>query len=529
MSRPTLITGALLIALSLSVFATKVFRFDIPIAPTENLGPWQVELRVSLRGEGGYGSVRAMLPASEAGQIVFDERSTSDRLTFSIRERGGNRVGLWTGYLQDVHEVVYSFRVQGREVNVPLPAAAELPEPPRPVRALWAQPSSTMPSNAPQVQAFLQDLSLPDAGDVSGRTRTLFAFVTHEVATVASAGNDALLALAKREAGAEGKERLLVTLLRAAGVPARLAHGLELRQGLAPEARVWVEAWAGEDTWVPMSAAEGFFETRPESYVVLGRGNVSVVEATGVRAVGHRFSSLREHLRPDEIANLLTPDSRLFASLSLYRLPLASQSALRVLLLIPLGALIIALYRNVVGILTYGTFMPVLIGLALREFELTQGMAMVAAVIGLGVVIRRPLDRLRLLMVPRLSILLCLVVLVVAGLALVADETGASDLFAGVLFPMVILTMLVERISITIAEEGMRQALVRAGWSVLVAFSIQPFFRSEGAEYLMFSFPELVLAVMGLLVWIGGYTGYRVTDLVRFRTLADPNAPGSAL
>jgi hypothetical protein len=38
----------------------------------------------------------------------------------------------------------------------------------------------------------------------------------------------------------------------------------------------------------------------------------------------------------------------------------------------------------------------------------------------------------------------------------------------------------------------------------------------------MFSFPELVLCIMGLLVWIGGYTGYRLSDLLRFRLLARP-------
>jgi hypothetical protein len=37
----------------------------------------------------------------------------------------------------------------------------------------------------------------------------------------------------------------------------------------------------------------------------------------------------------------------------------------------------------------------------------------------------------------------------------------------------------------------------------------------------MFSFPELILVVMGFLVWIGGYTGYRVMDLIRFRSFAN--------
>ena len=56
--------------------------------------------------------------------------------------------------------------------------------------------------------------------------------------------------------------------------------------------------------------------------------------------------------------------------------------------------------------------------------------------------------------------------------------------------------------------------------SVAVAVVIWPVFRSGHAEYLMFSFPELVLVVTGVLVWIGAYTGYRVSDLLRFRLLA---------
>jgi hypothetical protein len=96
------------------------------------------------------------------------------------------------------------------------------------------------------------------------------------------------------------------------------------------------------------------------------------------------------------------------------------------------------------------------------------------------------------------------------------------ELSVGVLFPIVILTMLVERFSVTLAEEGLRPALVRAGWSVLVAVAVYPIFHSARAEHLMFGFPELVIVVMGLLIWIGGYTGYRFSDLIRFRAFARP-------
>jgi hypothetical protein len=369
------------------------------------------------------------------------------------------------------------------------------------------------------VKDLIESLRLPTPADQPARIRQLYSFVTHEIATVRSAGGDALLTLARREGNAEGKERLLVTLLRSAGMPARLVHGLELREGTAPEELLWVEAWVSE-RWVPMSSVQDFFETTPDDYIVLGRSNVPVVEATGVTAIGHRYQSLREHLRPDEIANLLAPDNAALAWLSLYRLPVAWQSVLRVLLLVPLGALVVATFRNLVGIMTYGTFMPVLIALALRGFPLYFGLALVAVVIALGYLARFGVERLRLLMVPRLSLVLCFVVLAVTLFALLGLETGLSGLFAGALLPIVILTMLIERVYITTSEEGFREAILRAFWSVLVASAIHPIFRSAHAEYLMFSFPELVIVVMGLLVWIGGYMGYRVSDLIRFRAFA---------
>jgi transglutaminase-like putative cysteine protease len=525
MSRSALVVGALLVALGLGVFALKHFRYDIPLAIEAGSGPWQVELRVNVRGANARGSVQVLLPASEAGQLVFDESPTSDTLDFVVRDLPtGNRRGVWSGTLGEIHEVVYTFRAQMAEVAAPLPAAGPFAEPPQSVRALYLEPSAALPSSAPEIAAQLERLALPPPSDLPGRIRTLYAFVANEVAAVGEGSEDALLVLANRSGSELGKEQLLASLLRAAGAPARLVHGLELRADAAPLERVWTEVWVNE-AWIPMSTSHDFFASRPADWLVLGRGNVVVVEATGVRAIGHRYRSLREHLRREEIANLLTPDSPVFEWLSFYRLPLPTQAALRVLLLIPLGAVMIALFRNVIGVRTYGTFMPILISLALRDYPLMRSLALVGLVIAFALLLRRALEFLRLLMVPRLSIMLCTVVLLVASVALVGDDTATAELFAGVLFPMVILTMLTERIFITSAEEGVREALNRALISTAVAGTIHPIFQSARAEYLMFTFPELTLCAMGVLVWIGGYTGYRVTDLLRFRTLAQDAGP----
>lgn len=519
MARSVVAMGLLLVLLGSGVFVAKVVGYGLPLLPADTRGLWQVELRVTVRGDGRQGSVAALIPASDAGQVVLDERSASDRLRFAIRTRDDTRIGVWSGWLEGVQEIVYEFRVQSDPVRV------DLPGPPfvAPPEALdrWTAPTPEFPATSPAVRDLLERIPLPGPENASDRVRNLYAFVAHEVATVSTAGGDAVLTLAQREGSPTGKARLLVTLLRGSGLPARLVRGLELRERAMPQEKVWCEAWVG-GVWIPMSPVEGFFGERPADLVALAGGGHETVEATGARAVGYRFRSLREHLRPEEVALLMAPDHPVLSWLSLYKLPVGTQAALRALLVLPLGAVVVAVSRNLIGVVTYGTFMPLLIAFSLRSFPLGQGLALVAFVLTLGVATRLLLERLRLLMVPRLAILLCVVVLSVTGLAVVGDEMGNREFFAGILFPIVILTMLVERFTIAIAEEGLRAALVPAAWSIAVAMVSYPVLRSPLAEHLAFTFPELIVALMGVLVWIGGYTGYRISDLIRFRMLASP-------
>jgi transglutaminase-like putative cysteine protease len=517
MSRPAFLTGLVLVALGLAVLAWKTLLLGLPVVPSGPEDLWRVELAIDARGSGARGSVRVALPQSEPGQTIFDEHLVSGRLLFTIRTPDDQRTGIWSGSVDGVHRLAHAFRVQ----LAPLPERALDPaaQPPQAIRDEFGRAGRELPSESAPIREALATVIGPALEDSAARVRTLFAFVADEIATAPSGSHDALLVLAAREGSEQGKARLLVTLLRAAGVPARVAAGLHLAAGKDARPATWAEAWVGGD-WLPLSPTEGFLGTRPADLLVLRRGEGPLVEAIGVEAVGYRWHVLREQLRREELAVLTVPPNAVLARLSLYRLPLGTQDVLRVLLLIPLGALVVSLFRNVVGINTFGTFMPILLALAMRGTGLVRGLAMIGSVILVGIGGRLLLDRLQLLMVPRLCVLLCLVVLTICGMSLLGYGFESLELYAGVLFPIVILTMLIERFSVTIAEEGLREALIRLGNSTLVALCAYPLFQSAFTEHLMFGFPEVVIAVTGVLVMIGGYTGYRLTELRRFRSLA---------
>lgn len=516
MNRAVLGAGTVLILFGAGVFAWKALVLDLPVMPVQHPDIWHVTLVVTARGEGADASLRAVLPNPGPSQRVFGESFSSGRLRLSVRDEEARRMAVWHGWIEDTVRVYYDFRIQLFRRRTPIPSGP-YQEPGRELRERYTATEVGLPASAPEIREQLTALDLPRPEEIGARVRTIYAFVVHEIGDAETSGDDPLLVLAMGSGSREGRERLLATLLRGSGIPARLAQGMSLA-GSRPKRLLWTEVWV-DGSWVPMSASEDFFEQLPPDTVVLSAGTDPIVQGSGVRDVGFTYQAVPERLGRDELATIMLPPDPILRRLSLYRLSVPMQEALRILLLLPVAALAIAVMRNLVGVPSYGTFMPMLIALSMRGTGLLTGLLMLGLVVAIGIVGRMALGRLRLLLVPRLSILMSVVILCVAGLGLIGRGTDSSDFYAGVIFPIVILTMVIERFSIIAAEEGIGEALTRLSWSVALAILVYPLFRWTLLQHLMFGFPELVFCVMGMLCFLGGYMGYRVTDLLRFRVV----------
>jgi len=520
LTRPALLVGSVLIAIALLVVGFKVVVLGVPLIPSDPGGLWHVELSATLRGRGENASIRFSLPASDHAQVVFDEHSAADRLEWFTRRSEGTRVGGFQGVVDGTHTVVYGFRVKLGDSKVAPPERSLADD----ERRELTMATAAFPSSAREVSELIETLSLPSPDEPDVRVRAVHAFVVNEITTTTSEdargseGGDALITLAQREGGASGKSKLLVTLLRAAGLPARLVHGLLLEEGQSPSPVPFVECFL-DGRFVPMSSTGSFFGARPPGLVVLYEGEGALVTTSGLDAFDTKFRAERQRLNQAEVAAMMVPASSFWSELSLYRLPLAAQHSLKLLLLFPLGALVLSIMRNLVGLATFGTFLPLLLAFALRGSGFLRGLTLIGGVIFIAIMSRIVLERLRLLIVPRLSVLLSILVLLITALAILGGTFGIRDFFSGLLFPIVIMTMLVERASVTLVEEGTREALRVTGYTVLIAALIYPVLTSETIGDFVFGFPESIFAVMGVLVLIGGYTGYRLMELTRFASL----------
>jgi hypothetical protein len=324
------------------------------------------------------------------------------------------------------------------------------------------------------------------------------------------------------DAGA--KSRLLVSLCRNRGIPARLVTGLRLGKGSDQTAHVWAEAWV-RDHWLPMCAFSHHYGRVPSTYLVLGFGGRPVVRGRNVRDLDYAY--LVEHTTPEgEAAVDPSPLRRVLKQWSLDLLPPSDKLLVEFLLLLPVAALIVCVCRNLIGITSFGTFAPALVGLAFREVQSLPGIGVFVAILLIGWGMRRVVDRYHLLQVPRTAFMLSLVVVVLIT-AMVAANLQAPPLEATKylpLFPMVILTGMIERFWTLEVEDGTGSSFRTLLGTMLMAAAIALLLSWRAVVDHMFLYPETLGMIMAGQLLIGRYTGYRLSELFRFKDLIQAEA-----
>ncbi|MEA3469188.1 MAG: UUP1 family membrane protein [Thermodesulfobacteriota bacterium] len=204
---------------------------------------------------------------------------------------------------------------------------------------------------------------------------------------------------------------------------------------------------------------------------------------------------------------------------SIYSLPLAEQNTFKLLLLIPLGALVVVILRNLVGIQTSGTFMPILIALTFLQTSLLWGLALFLVVVSVGLFMRSYLSHLNLLLVPRISAVLVFVIIIFVAISVISLKLDFEKGLQVTFFPMIIISWTIERMSVLWEEEGPRDVFIQGGGSLFTASIVYLVMTNKFLGHLTYAFPELLLVLLAIILIIGSYSGYRLTELRRFEPM----------
>jgi transglutaminase-like putative cysteine protease len=523
MSRTTLcvLTAALLALGSLGVMATRRHVLGDEVRRPAGPNTWKVTLAVQGISQGGATLVTST-PLELDRQQVLDDSYESPQLTPKPPEarHPERRQVLWTqrGAAPDGPfraRCEFHVAVDGAGRGAPGLYAA-----PRPGEYLQPLPGGNDERLSATARGLTADLE--PAHNHRDIAEALYRFVAGEVRN--EPGFDGppatpLACLESRRGDRPAKARLLLALLRDRGIPARLVAGLVLGKSAEQRPHYWVEAWV-YGHWLPMCPFHGYFGRLPPTYLVFGFGDKPLVRGRHVKDLD--FAFLVERVAAPDPAAGASPLRRLFTTLSLYLLPPAERRLVEVLLLLPLAALIICVFRNLVGLSSFGMFAPALIGLAFHDLHSLPGLLVFVTIVLIGWLLRRLLDRFHLLQVPRVALMLTLIMVVLIAAIVAANRWGAPATRYISLFPVVILTGMVERFWTLETEDSTTASFKTLFQTMLISTVIALVLGRQVVVQHFFRYPETLGLVMAAQLLIGRYTGYRLMELFRFRDFLRP-------
>jgi hypothetical protein len=478
---------------------------------------YEVALLMSMDGDRQSARVTTFLPMSSTHQTISDENDEAPGFELKSEMKGLNRQGVWQGSaIPNDSRIHYSFGVVGRGLefelqdNIPLPNAY-----PTSITGYLANEEAIQVDD-PQIDSKLAEIGA-SSGGLKERLRRIYDATSALKTRPFKGTTDALTALRLGEASCNGKSRLFVALARAAGIPARLVGGLILQTGERRTTHQWVEAYVAGH-WVPFDATNHHFAKLPAHYLTLYYGDETLFTHTKDSNFRYRFQ-IDKSLVPSHQAKTVLGSLNVWALFERLGLPF---SLLRTLLMLPVAALVVVLFRNVIGMPTIGTFLPALIAAAAAETGPWWGLVGLCTVVTMVCLSRWLLGRLQLLHSPTLAILLTMVTVSMLGTSLLAERFGLPQLTRISLFPIAVLAITSERFYLLWAEEGMAHALKQMLGTLVVILACFVVMTSLALQIIVIAFPEVLLIVVAVDIYLGRWVGMRLGEYFRFRRLIVP-------
>ncbi|MEN0005648.1 MAG: 7TM domain-containing protein [Bacteroidota bacterium] len=460
--------------------------------------------------------VKVYLPETNLHQQISKEMIQSDDLHFQQTHRTNiGKRGIWRGRAQKQQALSYAFHYEGHALRYQL--AAQLPIPSRFPDTLekYLAPEEHIQSDHPLILDIATQLTAGEK-NLTARVRNLYNFVLGVPSIHTSDLTGALTALRKNSASCNGKSRLLVALCRASGIPARVVGGVILETTQKKTSHLWMEMWI-VDRWIPFDALNDHFAFLPAHYMQLYTGDHFLIARSPRVAFDYHFDIQQQQHLPIAAQQRFT----LWPILAATSIP---TNLLKVLLLLPLCALVVGLFRNIIGFKTIGVFLPAIIAVSIEGIGFWFGLSAFVLVVAIVSLLHFPMERWGILHTPKLIIMLTGVVVCLLCLAQIGVFTGSTMLGSILFFPIIVLTIAAEKFAKTIVTEGYLEALKLQGQTLVLTMLCYLVYQADFTVAYFLTFPESYAIIIGLLLLLGRWIGLRLTEYQRFAALATPSS-----
>jgi len=511
----------LTIGIPSGAIAYKLTVLDYSIADLVPALGYQVDVNMQLDGHGDDVNVATFLPKTDSRQTVINEENASGVFELSLQSDALNRVANWqaqnvTGH----HTIRYSYTVLAKHTRYVIPENLTIPDSYPQNLSIYLAAEPGIQINDPLIEETINKLFPNDKSNMLEVLTKIHRYLQDKFKNRDFSGfTDAITALKLGEASCNGKGRLFAALARKLNIPTRLVGGVILKSGSKRTSHQWVEVYVS-GYWIPFDTINDHFAELPSNFLALYYGDLVLFKHTSNTNFQYTFK-INKQLMEKNQAGVLSQNSeqKNLDFYALFQKIGVSQNLLKILIMLPFGAFVVVIFRNVIGLETFGTFLPALIAAAARETGLLWGLVGFVLIILIASMMRKLLDWVRLLHSPKMAIILTTVVVVMLIMTLLSVQFGLFDLAHVTLFPIAILAITAERFAIIEAEQGWVKALQISAMTIIVICACYVVMDSLFLQSMVLAFPETLFLIVALNLWLGKWIGMRVSEFYRFRRL----------
>lgn len=491
---------AILVSLGVAITAYQIFVLGIPVTEAETDNVWNIDAKVEFQAS-PRNPVKVQMFVPPLGQdfVSLNESFISNNYGVSVNNVDGNRRVTWSARRAEGSQTLYYRMALTQRYT------KDKPKEEGPIYR------ESLPLAGPE-QIAAEALLAP----IRQHSADVETFISETIKRVNNLGDDNVKLLLAGDTSVNNRARIIDLLLSIAHVPLEKVHTIRLLENQAQSPELWLRSFNGEN-WLYFNPDNGQ-QGLPRDRLIWWLGDGELLNVDGGKQAQVSFTLNTSELNAIRLAKQSDESADAgFLEYSLYGLPLQTQQTYQIMIMIPIGVLVILILRNLGGLQTLGTFTPVLIALAFRETQLGFGIVLFTIITALGLSLRSYLEHLKLQMLPRLSVVLTFVVVLIAVISLFSHKLGLERGLSVALFPMVILTMTIERLSITWEERGGSHAFKVAVGTLIAATLAHLLMSIPELTYFVFTFPAVLLILVGFMLAMGRYRGYRLTELFRFK------------
>ncbi|MEL6414214.1 MAG: 7TM domain-containing protein, partial [Pseudomonadota bacterium] len=427
---------------------------------------YDFSLAMSFVGDDRNVDVTTFLPSDDERQDIVRENIISGQLQFDDQTDQSGRRGMWSG--DQGREIRYHALITSKQLVYDLDQSLQVPQFLPEQYNQYLVEEEGIQVGHPEIRDLWSTIQPDDSRELVPVLTSIYDYTYQGIEGAPFKGfTDALTALRLGRASCNGKGRLFVALARTNGIPARLVGGVIMNEGSKKTSHQWLEVLI-EGRWVPFDPTNGHFASLPENYLRLYTGDHALFRHTRNINFDYRFT-----INPVSQSPALfefdenEPTLNRFNAAQLMRLTGLPEEMIGVFLLFPLAALVTIFLRSVVGLKTFGIFMPMLISAACVNTGLWLGLATFSGIVAFAILALAYFNRFNVLKIPRLAAVITICTVLFVGVLLWLGNRTSLQFGILALFPVVIISFLAERIHNMLDDEDWK-GLATAGAGTIV-------------------------------------------------------------